>query len=114
MSADAKGGAVYPGPQALLIAALNSGAGKSVVTLALLRALRNAGRRVVSAKSGPDYLDPTFHAAASVAPSVNLDAWAMCGGDLRARANNLWAHERRNPRGPIVELASRAFAFLPS
>ncbi len=30
-----------------------------------------------SAKSGPDYIDPRFHAAASGAECVNLDAWAM-------------------------------------
>jgi cobyrinic acid a,c-diamide synthase len=43
----------------------------------LLRALRRAGHRVASAKSGPDYIDPAFHAAATGAPCLNLDAWAM-------------------------------------
>jgi cobyrinic acid a,c-diamide synthase len=42
-----------------------------------LRALRRSGRSVVGVKSGPDYIDPAFHAAASGAPSVNLDSWAM-------------------------------------
>ena len=82
-SADAESAAA---PPALLLAALGSGAGKSVAALALLAAYRAAGRRVVSAKSGPDYLDPTFHAAAAGAPSFNLDAWAMSVSDLRARA----------------------------
>jgi cobyrinic acid a,c-diamide synthase len=29
------------------------------------------------AKSGPDFVDPTFHAAASGKPCVNLDVWGM-------------------------------------
>lgn len=74
------------GPRVLMIAAPSSGAGKSMVALALLRALRRAGMRVAGAKSGPDYLDPSFHAAASGGPSFNLDAWAMDGPSLRARA----------------------------
>ncbi|MEJ8476286.1 cobyrinate a,c-diamide synthase [Roseibium algae] len=60
-----------------LIAAPQSGAGKTTVSLALLRALRNAGKKVVSAKSGPDYIDPKFHEAASGRSCINLDAWAM-------------------------------------
>jgi len=70
------------GPKGLLIAAPSSGAGKTTVTLALLRAFKNAGISVVSAKSGPDYIDPKFHEAASGAPCINLDAWAMDGGTL--------------------------------
>jgi cobyrinic acid a,c-diamide synthase len=69
------------GPRGLLIAAPSSGAGKTTVTLALLRAFKNAGLSVVSAKSGPDYIDPKFHEAASGTPCLNLDAWAM---DVRA------------------------------
>jgi cobyrinic acid a,c-diamide synthase len=60
-----------------MIAAPRSGSGKTTLTLGLLRALRRAGRSVVGVKSGPDYIDPAFHASASGAPSVNLDSWAM-------------------------------------
>jgi cobyrinic acid a,c-diamide synthase len=60
-----------------MIAAPRSGSGKTTLTLGLLRALRRSGRSVVGVKSGPDYIDPAFHAAASGAPSVNLDSWAM-------------------------------------
>ena len=72
--------------RALVIAAPSSGAGKTVVSLGLMRALRDAGYAVRAAKSGPDYIDPAFHAAATGAPSVNLDAWAMDPDTLRTRA----------------------------
>ena len=63
----------------LIIAAPSSGSGKTIVTLGLLRALRERGTRVRGAKSGPDYIDPRFHEAASGLPCQNLDAWAMSG-----------------------------------
>ena len=69
------------GPQSvsrgLLIAAPASGSGKTVTTLALLRAFRNQGLPVASAKAGPDYIDPAFHAVASGRVCRNLDTWAM-------------------------------------
>ncbi|UWQ16572.1 cobyrinate a,c-diamide synthase [Jannaschia sp. M317] len=61
----------------LILAAPSSGSGKTTVTLGLLRALRDRGIAVRGAKSGPDYIDPRFHEAASGAPCPNLDAWAM-------------------------------------
>jgi cobyrinic acid a,c-diamide synthase len=61
----------------LIIAAPASGSGKTVVTLAILRALTRARVRVQSFKVGPDYIDPAFHAAATGRPCFNLDAWAM-------------------------------------
>ncbi|MGH7124568.1 MAG: cobyrinate a,c-diamide synthase, partial [Stellaceae bacterium] len=63
--------------RALILASSHSGSGKTTLTLGLLRALRRAGHRVVSAKSGPDYIDPAFHAAATGTPCLNLDTWAM-------------------------------------
>ena len=61
----------------LVVAAPASGSGKTTVTLALLRHLRDAGTRVASLKVGPDYIDPAFHAVASGRPCLNLDPWAM-------------------------------------
>lgn len=63
--------------RAVIIAAPRSGSGKTTVTLGVLAALRRRGVAVRAAKSGPDYIDPAFHAAASGAASVNLDSWAM-------------------------------------
>jgi cobyrinic acid a,c-diamide synthase len=70
----------------LLIAAPSSGSGKTTLTLGLLRALSRRGVTVRGAKSGPDYIDPRFHAAACGAPCPNLDAWAMGPDRLRALA----------------------------
>jgi len=67
----------------LVIAAPSSGAGKTTVTLALLRLLSRAGVDVRGAKSGPDYIDPKFHEAACGKPCLNLDAWAMSPARLR-------------------------------
>jgi cobyrinic acid a,c-diamide synthase len=60
-----------------IIAAPASGSGKTVLTLALLRAYRRQGLAVGSFKVGPDYLDPMFHARATGRPCFNLDSWAM-------------------------------------
>ncbi len=60
-----------------LIAAPSSGAGKTLVTLGLLRAFKDNGVDITSAKAGPDYIDPAFHAAATGKTCINLDPWAM-------------------------------------
>ncbi|HJS30540.1 MAG TPA: cobyrinate a,c-diamide synthase [Alphaproteobacteria bacterium] len=66
----------------LVIAAPASGSGKTLLTLALLAALRRAGVRVAAAKTGPDFIDPSFHEAASGRPCLNLDPWAMRSATL--------------------------------
>ena len=73
----------------LIIAAPASGSGKTVVTLALLRALKNRGIRVGCAKAGPDYIDPGYHAAAAGHGSTNLDIWAMREATLNQVARSI-------------------------
>ncbi|MCM2474904.1 cobyrinate a,c-diamide synthase [Rhizobium sp. CG5] len=61
----------------LLIAAPSSAAGKTTVTLGLLRALKTKGFAIAPGKAGPDYIDPAFHAAASGEVCLNFDPWGM-------------------------------------
>jgi len=61
----------------LILATPASCSGKTVLSLGLLGRLARTGHSVASAKAGPDYIDSSFHAAASGAPCLNLDAWAM-------------------------------------
>lgn len=73
----------------LVIAAPQSGSGKTVVTLGLLRHFHHQGLRVAAAKTGPDYIDPSFLAAACGMPCRNLDAWAMRRESLAAEIQSL-------------------------
>ena len=61
----------------LIVSAPRSSSGKTLVTLGLLAALARRGVPVRAAKSGPDYIDPEFHAAATGHKGINLDTWAM-------------------------------------
>ena len=72
----------------LIIAAPRSGSGKTTITLGLQRALTRRGLVVRGLKCGPDYIDPAFHAAATGAPSANLDSFAMPDALLRAIAGD--------------------------
>ncbi|MGV1907799.1 cobyrinate a,c-diamide synthase [Agrobacterium cavarae] len=63
--------------KAIIIGAPRSGSGKTSVTIGLLRAFARRGIKVRGIKTGPDYIDPGFHAVATGTPGLNLDSWAM-------------------------------------
>lgn len=71
------------GIPAVLIAATGSGCGKTTVTVALLQALKNRGKRPVSFKCGPDFIDPMFHRKVLGIPSSNLDLFFSSGHQVR-------------------------------
>jgi cobyrinic acid a,c-diamide synthase len=61
----------------IVIAGLAGDSGKSVVSMALLRAFRGEGTQVRAFKKGPDYIDTAWLSWASGEPARNLDTWLM-------------------------------------
>ncbi|MCD2199929.1 cobyrinic acid a,c-diamide synthase [Halobacterium sp. KA-4] len=62
-----------------------SGVGKTVATLATLRAFETAGYDPQPAKAGPDFIDPSHHEPVAGKPSRSLDPWLS--GDEGVRRN---------------------------
>jgi len=59
----------------VVLAGTGSGVGKTVATLAVLRALDDAGYEPQPAKAGPDFIDPSHHEAVVDRVSRSLDPW---------------------------------------
>jgi len=67
----------------LIIAATQSGSGKTTITAGLLAALKKRGLDVQSYKVGPDYIDTGWHSLACGKISHNLDSWLVGSDKLK-------------------------------
>ncbi len=61
----------------LVVAGLKGDSGKSLVSLGLVRALRDRGKSVAPFKKGPDFIDAAWLEAAAASPCRNLDTFMM-------------------------------------
>lgn len=59
----------------IMISALSSASGKTTLTCGIIEALKREGKKVVSYKCGPDYIDPMFHRQVLGIESGNLDTY---------------------------------------
>lgn len=84
-----------------MISASWKSAGKTTVSLGLLRLLAGGGTPVVSFKKGPDYIDPMWHRAASGGECYNLDPWMM--GPDACRSTFVRACSRQTGSVALVE-----------
>ncbi|MDF1577324.1 MAG: cobyrinate a,c-diamide synthase [Desulfurivibrionaceae bacterium] len=65
------------GCRGIVVAGLSGGAGKSVVSVAIVAALAGRGAKVVPFKKGPDYIDAGWLGLAAGRPCCNLDPYLM-------------------------------------
>ena len=83
----------------IVMAAPQSGSGKTTITLGLLAAFTRRGQRVAAFKAGPDFIDPGYHRLITGHPSINLDAW-ICPPSF---VKQTFHHHSRNADIAVIE-----------
>ena len=83
----------------VVLAAPKSGSGKTLITCAMIEALKEKEVPVVSYKCGPDYIDPMFHRTILGVPSGNLDTFFTGEADTR----NLFLAQTKKEAFAVVE-----------
>jgi cobyrinic acid a,c-diamide synthase len=68
----------------VIISGLSGGAGKTMLSLGLARALLHSGLRVKAFKKGPDYIDAAWLALAARSAQANLDPFFLPAPALRS------------------------------
>lgn len=71
----------------LIISAPSSNAGKTTLTLGLLRLFKRKNIEIQPFKVGPDYIDPKFHQLACAKVGVNLDLFMMSQEEINSCLN---------------------------
>ncbi len=61
----------------IIIAALRGGAGKTILSIGIIAAWTNLGKKVAPFKKGPDYIDAGWLALAAGRPCYNLDTFMI-------------------------------------
>ena len=82
-----------------VIAAPNSGSGKTTVARGLMALFARKGFKVQPFKCGPDYIDTKFHAAVCGRASINLDTFMASPEHVRA----LFSHYGKDADVCVVE-----------
>ena len=83
----------------IVVAATQSGGGKTTLVTGLLAALRARGLTVQSFKVGPDYIDLGYHRLASGRTGHNLDTWLV----PEARLTEIFARECAGADLAVIE-----------
>lgn len=83
----------------IIIAGTCSGAGKTTISIGIMKALSMRGYRVIPFKVGPDYIDAGFHKVATRISSVNLDLW-MAGEN---NTKFIYENNRKNGDFAVTE-----------